>query len=280
MRVLRPVTFGLMLAAAVVVGCKPDPALKKSELIDVGTKAPTPPPGGGATNLDANTGSSAGTPVNGAMGSVTGTILFTGTPPPSPVIDTSMDPACAMGGAGKFTAEQYVVTNGKLANVFVYVKSGPAAAMMSGQVTAPVVMDQRGCRYVPHVIGVQQGGYVEFRNSDVTMHNIHTMPTSVGNETIDISQGPKGAPVAKQFQKPELMIPVRCNNHPWMNAFINVAPTPYFAVSGADGKFEVRGLPPGDYVLGAMHEKLGEKTMNVHVTPNAAVKAEFGFAVK
>ncbi len=185
-----------------------------------------------------------------------------------------------MGGTGTFTAEQFVTAGGKLANVFVYVKSGPASAMMSGQVVPPVVLDQKGCRYVPHVIGVQQGGYVEFRNSDVTMHNIHTMPASVGNETIDISQGPKGAPVVKQFSKPELMIPVRCNNHPWMNAFINVSPTPFFAVTGPDGKFDLRGLPPGDYVIAAVHEKLGEKTMNLHVASNAAAKAEFSFALQ
>ena len=112
------------------------------------------------------------------------------------------------------------------------------------------------------------------------MHNIHTMPTEVGNETIDISQGPKGAPVTRQFLKPELMMPVRCNNHPWMNAFINVSPTPSFAVSAADGRFDLRGLPPGDYVLAAVHEKLGEKTMNVHVAANAPTKAEFGFVAK
>ena len=269
-----------LLTAATLTGCKPDPAVEKATLIDRGTKAPIPPPAGESENLNSNSGSSAGTPANVASGSVTGTILFTGKPPVMPVIDTSMDPACGMGGAGKFTAEQYIVTSGKLANVFVYVKSGPSAAMMSGQVAPPVVLDQKGCRYDPHVVGVQQGGYVEFHNSDPTMHNIHTMPTEVGNETIDISQGPRGAPVAKQFQKPELMMPVRCNNHPWMNAFINVSATPYFAVTGTDGKFDLRGLPPGDYVIGAVQEKLGEKVMNVHVSANAASKSEFSFAAQ
>ncbi len=280
MKLSRPVTFAVSIAATAVLGCKPDPAVEKAKLIDRGTKAPIPPPAGESMSLNANAGLSAGTPSNAASGSITGAVLFAGKAPVMPEIDTSMDPACGMSGGGKFTAEQYVVNAGKLANVFVYVKSGPAAAMMSGQVAAPVVMDQKGCRYVPHVIGVSQGGYVEFRNSDVTMHNIHTMPVEVGNETIDISQGPKGAPVAKQFQKPELMMPVRCNNHPWMNAFINVSPTPYFAVTGTDGKFELRGLPPGDYVIAAVQEKLGEKTMNAHVAANAASRAEFSFAVK
>ncbi len=281
MKVLKLVLQGCVGAALLVaVGCKPDPAVEKGRLVDRGTKSPVPPPGGSnpAGVADPNASGSNGVGANIATGSVTGTIAFIGKAPVMPVIDTSMDPACGFGG-GKFTAEQYAVANGKLANVFIYVKSGPASAMMSGQIVAPVVLDQKGCRYTPHVIGVQQGGYVEFHNSDVTMHNVHTMPTEVGNETIDISMGPKGAPITKQFAKPELMIPVRCNNHPWMNAFINVSATPYFAVSAADGKFELRGLPPGDYVIAAVHEKLGEKTMNLHVASNAASKADFGYAI-
>ena len=142
-----------------------------------------------------------------------------------------------------------------------------------------MVLDQKNCQYVPHVIGVVAGGHVEFRNSDPTMHNIHTMPTVVGNETVDISQGPRGAPQTKQFRKPELMIPVRCNNHPWMNAFINVAPTPFFAVSDANGRFTITGLPPGDYVLGAVHEKMGEKTINLTVPPRGTARAEFAFSM-
>jgi plastocyanin len=280
MNAVRPVMLILLATSVAIVGCKPDPAVEKATLIDRGTKKPVPPPDGESMNLGSGNGSSSVAPANVATGSVAGAILFMGKPPVMPVIDTSMDPACGMGGAGKFTAEQYIVNNGKLANVFVYVKSGPQAAMMSGQVAAPVVLDQKGCRYIPHVIGVQQGGYVEFRNSDLTMHNIHTMPTEVGNETIDISEGPKGAPVVKQMQKPELMMPVRCNNHPWMNAFINIAATPFFAVTGPDGKFDLRGLPPGDYVIGAVQEKMGEKTMNVHVGANAATKADFSFAAK
>jgi hypothetical protein len=123
-----------------------------------------------------------------------------------------------------------------------------------------------------------QGGSVEFRNSDLTMHNIHTMPTVVGNESIDVSEGPKGQPVTKQFAKPELMIPVRCNNHPWMNAFINVSQTPFFAVTDASGKFSITGLPAGEYTLGAVHEKLGEKDIQVTVPAKGTATADFSFA--
>ena len=190
----------------------------------------------------------------------------------------SMDPACAM-APGENDAEQYIVANGKLANVYIYVKSGaPVSTAPAG--TAPVVLDQKGCRYTPHVIALQQGGSVEFRNSDPTMHNIHTMPTVAGNETIDVSQGPRGNPQVKQFTHAEVMMPVRCNNHPWMNAFINVSATPYFAVSDASGHFTIHGLPPGDYVLAAVHEKLGEQTIPLHIAPDSNAKADFTFATK
>ena len=170
-----------------------------------------------------------------------------GKAPAKVAIDTSMDPACGLSG-GQVYSEQYVVNGGKVANVFVYVKSGPWAAMQAeatGAGRQPVVLDQKGCQYVPHVIGVMRGGYVTFKNSDVTMHNIHTMPTVVGNETIDVSQGPKGAAVNKQMLKPEMMMPVRCNNHPWMNAFINVSPTAFFDGDGGGWEVRVEGAAGG-----------------------------------
>ncbi len=212
-------------------------------------------------------------------GEITGEISFSGKAPAA-TIDTSMDPACSLGSAKpELPTEQFVVHNGKLANVFVYVKSGPPEAMQAPPLsTAPVVLDQKNCRYVPHVIGVVQGGSVEFRNSDPTMHNIHTIVATDGNPAIDISQGPRGQPVTRKFSKPELMLSVRCNNHPWMNAFINVSATPYFAVTDADGHFDLRGLPPGTYTLGAVHEKLGEKTLQVTVASHGTQNTEFHFA--
>ncbi len=246
-------------------GCKPDAAIQKGAVIDGGVKS------GGVKRV---------TP-SGPTGSVAGTISFAGKVPPAPAIDTTMDPACSIGGTGQLPVEQFVVKNGKLANVFVYVKSGPAAAMQAAPTsTQPVVLDQKGCQYTPHVIGVMEGGSVEFRNSDPTMHNVHTMPAESGNPPIDISEGPRGPAETRQFPAPELMLPVRCNNHPWMNAFINVSATPFFAVSDASGHFDLRGLPPGKYVLGAVHEKMGEKTMEITVQPNAATQADTSFAAK
>ena len=221
------------------------------------------------------------------LGTVSGSVHLTGKAPAPVLIDTSMDPACGMSGGAPVYSEQLAVKNGNLGNVFIYVKSGPAAAMnyspAAGAIPAagaPVVMDQKGCRYTPHVVAVMRGGSVEFRNSDVTMHNVHTLPTAAGSVPLDISEGPKGQPQDEQFNHVEAMIPVRCNNHPWMNAFVNVSATPFFAVTDADGHFEIKGLPAGDYTLGAVQEKLGEQTIQVTVKPQTAAKADVHFAMQ
>jgi len=222
------------------------------------------------------------TPDPATVGAVSGVVHFAGKAPAPVKIDMSMDPACGMGAGGDNNmSEQFEVHGGDLANVFVYVKEGPKAAFLMPPSYGPAaVMDQKGCRYTPHVVALRKGGSVEFRNSDITMHNIHTMPTAVGSESIDISQAPKGAPQTKQFNQVETMIPVRCNNHPWMNAFINVSETPFFAVTDEDGKFSIKGLPAGEYTLAAVHEKLGEQTMKVTVKALTTDEVKFTFGAK
>jgi plastocyanin len=215
------------------------------------------------------------------LGSVSGVVRFAGKAPAPVRIDTTMDPGCSGSGNGETFTEQYVVNSGRMANVYVYVKSGPS--MASGGVSSAnpaAVLDQKGCVYSPHVIAVQAGGLIEFRNDDPTMHNIHAMPTVVGNEAVDISEGPNGRPQTRQFKQPEVMIPVRCNNHPWMNAFINVSATPWFAVTGPDGSFTLKAMPAGDYVLGFVQEKLGEQDMTVTVKPHAETPANIAFTMK
>ncbi len=252
-----------------LAGCKPSPAVKHARAIGDGTQpdgAARHPP---SAPIDEET-----------TGMVSGTVRFTGNAPERVKIDMSQDPVCSVTGGDNFS-EQYMVHDGKLANVYVYVKSGPPEAMSApAETTAPVVLDQVGCKYVPHVIAVMRGGSVEFRNSDGTMHNIHTMPETAGNQTIDVSQGAKGAPVVKRLMQPEVMMEVRCNNHPWMNAFINVAPTPFFAVTDADGHFGITGLPAGHYVFGAVHEKMGEQDIDVTVKPHETAKADYSFSRK
>ncbi len=241
----------LLLTALTLTACKKSPA----------PEAATPTPA-----------------VNPATaGSISGTVHFDGTAPKRLPIDMSMDPACSLATAPNLT-EQVLVTNHALANVYVYIKSGIPASQAPAS-AAPVVLDQKECRYVPHVIALQQGGSVQFRNSDPTMHNIHTTPSD-GSAPVDVSEGPMGTPQTQKFTAPQTMLPVRCNNHPWMNAMINVAPNPYFAVTGADGSFTVPNLPPGTYTLAAVHETLGERDLSVTVSAKSTAKADFTFTAK
>ena len=226
-------------------------------------------------------------------GSLVGVVRFLGKMPAAVRMDMSLDPGCGGAGAGAVYAEQYVVhevgsgaeggaKEQRLGNVFVYVKSGPVG-VGSGVVLQvsggpATVVDQVGCRYTPHVVGVMRGGVVEFRNSDNTMHNIHTMPLE--GKGMNVGQAAMGKPMVVKFDTAELMVPVRCDVHPWMNAFVNVVDTPFFAVTDAEGRFSLKGLPPGEYVLGAVHEKLGGQTLKVTVTAKQTSKAEFQFAMQ
>lgn len=255
----RRIAFVAAATSGLLVGCRQKPVAKPAESA---SKLAIP----AANTLDPAT-----------LGDVSGVVKFAGAAPAPVRIDTNMDPAC---GGGETFTEQYVVHDGKLANAYVYVKSGPAAAMSHGASwMAPVVLDQKACSYVPHVIAVMVGQRVEFRNADPTMHNVHTMPGMSGNPAVDFSEGPKGAPQVRVFKKPEAMMPVRCNNHPWMNAFLNVSQTPWFAVTGGDGKFELKGLPEGEYTLGFVQEKMSEQTVTVTVKPQATVTADVTFSM-
>ncbi len=211
-------------------------------------------------------------------GSVTGTIKFNGKAPTPIVIDMAQDPACSAVSKNPNLTEQYVIHDGRLANVFVYVKDGLGNRIYMPTKT-PVVLDQRGCRYVPHVIGAMVGQPVEFRNSDRTMHNIHVVPPGSDDSSgFDISQAPMAGTEQHIFRNTGLMIPARCNNHPWMEGFLNAVENPFFAVSNADGTYEIRGLPPGTYTLVAIHEKLGTQSQQITIQSQQASTANFAFS--
>lgn len=197
------------------------------------------------------------TPIDPATAAtVSGTVKFDGSAPKPAIIDMSQDPACK----GNNTAETIVVDNGKLANVFVYVKDGLGNRSFPAP-TTPATIDQQGCRYHPHVLGVVAGQQVEIKNNDPTTHNIH--PTPKDNREWNESQPPQAAPINKSFAREEIMLPVKCNQHPWMKMYISVVKTPFFAVTDKDGKYEIKGLPPGDYTLAFVQEKLGEQDQKV-----------------
>lgn len=206
----------------------------------------------------------------GNEGNVTGTIAFAGVAPAPKKLDTSNDGAC-----GEALANDVLVADGKLQNVLVYVKSGLPADANFEVPTTEVELDQKGCLYVPRVLGIQAGQALKVINSDQTNHNVHPVPKV--NREWNESQLKGQAPIIKKFAKPEVMIPVKCNMHSWMLAHIAVLSHPFFAVSGANGSFSIKGLPPGEYELEAWHEKFGAKTMKVTVAAKADAKADFSF---
>jgi plastocyanin len=204
-------------------------------------------------------------------GSIAGIVTFTGTVPKLKPLDMTQDPGCP---TEPQSAEAIVVKDGKLANVFVYVKDGLPAGTFAVP-TEAVTLDQKGCRYNPHVLGIMAGQPLKVTNTDTADHNIHDMPSK--NPPFNESQMPTDKPITKTFATPEMMIPVQCNQHPWMRAYIHVMTNPYFAVSATEGSFEIKNLPPGEYTLAAVHEKFGEQTMKVTVGPKATAKASFSF---
>src|SRR5262249_31650267 len=180
-------------------------------------------------------------------GVITGTVHYTGAKKPrGKPIDMSEEPACVEAHPGK-AYDESLVTNGRgaLENVFVYVKSGLEGKTFETPAT-PVVIDQRGCWFRPRVFGIQIGQTLQVTNSDPVTHNIH--PLAQVNREWNHSQGQGDAPLARRFIKPEIMIRVKCNIHSWMRAYIGVLAHPYFAVTRDDGSFEIRNIPPGDYV--------------------------------
>jgi plastocyanin len=205
---------------------------------------------------------------------ISGTIQFQGSVPAPVKIDMSNDSDC---GNKPAFAENLVVDNVKLANVFVYVKEGLGDRGFAIPQT-PAVIDQRGCRYIPHVLGIVTGQTVRIVNSDPTSHNIH--PMGHANHQWNASQMPSADPLIKTFDHPEIMLPVQCNQHPWMHMYLNVVDTPFFAVTGPDGWFEIKGLPPGDYTIAAVHEQSGEQIMKITVGPKENKTADFTFSPK
>jgi len=242
--------------------------------------------GGGTTNTTngpANTETAGAGPYSGPTGTVAGVVSFNGTPPAAKKIDTSADPVCGQANPNLMTDET-VVKDGKLANVFVYVKEGTVEGGKKigdytwATPTTAVQLDQNGCHYKPHVFGVQTNQKISITNSDHTQHNIHWIPKS--NPEWNQSQ-PNGAPpIEKSFNRAEVLVPVKCNQHPWMKAYIGVMRTPFFAVSADTGAYEIKGLPPGTYTVVAWKEGGAngtEKTMQVTVPANGSAKADFAF---
>jgi plastocyanin len=207
---------------------------------------------------------------SGNEGNITGVINFTGAVPALSKLDMSSDSKCQ----GENFVDDVVVKDGKLQNVFVFVKSGLPQANFETP-TEAVTIDQKGCKYVPRVLGIQAGQPLKIVNSDQTNHNIHPLPRV--NREFDDSQLAGQGPIIHKFKHPEAVFPVKCNQHSWMRAYIAVLAHPFFAVSGSNGEFTIKGLPPGEYEIEAWHEKYGSKILKIKVVEKADAKADFSF---
>jgi hypothetical protein len=246
--------LGLMLAASVMAcggGSKETPAETANA------------PAGGGQKVDPAT-----------AGEVNGVVAFEGTAPKNEPIKMNADPVCVKANTTPQEQETYVVTDGKLANVFVYVKDGLSAYSFDTP-TAVVTIDQKNCRYHPHVFGVMVNQPLEILNSDPTLHNIHALPK--GNAEFNNGQPIQGMKTEHKFTAKEVMVPFKCDVHGWMNAYVGVLEHPYFQVTSKDGKFTLKGLPPGTYTIEAWHEKLGTQEVKVTLGAKETKDANFSF---
>lgn len=212
------------------------------------------------------------------VGDITGMITIDGMPPEPETIRMNSDPVCLTEATDTSTDYFVVGADGGFGNVFVHVKSG-----LEGRTFPPVaeddvvLLDQDGCRYAPHVFGIRVGQTLQVRNSDPTLHNIHATPAE--NDEFNTGQPIEGMIYDTSFDSPEVMVPFKCDVHGWMNAYAGVVDHPYFHVTGEDGAFALNGLPPGEYVIEAWHEKLGAQEQTVTVPENAAAEANFVFTI-
>jgi plastocyanin len=230
--------------------------------------APSATPSAGAPAAGGNTYDPAK-----ATASVSGKVTFEGTAPTPAKLP--MTPECLQAHGGPGFEETVTVKDGALKDVFVYVKSGAEKWTFTVPATASV-LDQKGCHYEPHIVGVMAGQKLEIVNSDPFLHNVHPMPTSAGNEAFNQGMPVKGMKVDKVFNTAE-MIPVKCDVHRWMSSHINVVKNPFYAVSAEDGTFTIKNLPAGTYTLEAWHEKYGTQTQSVTVTDGQSQTVTFNF---
>lgn len=213
----------------------------------------------------------------GYEATLSGTISLTGKRPKPLVIDMSADPVCY--DVNQEPTTEFVMGNkGKLANVFIYVKSEALDAYTFEQLTSPAVLEHKGCRYAPHVLGMRVGQPLVILNSDPTTHNTH--PTPKNNKEWNQSQPVDSSPIRVAFDRPEAFVPFKDNQHPWEKAYVGVFAHPFFAISDEFGNYRIEGLPPGHYTVVAWHERFGEQTTEVTLVPGEARDISFSFEAK
>ena len=213
-----------------------------------------------------------------AASTVTGTVTFDGKPPALRPLAMDAEPVCAKKHSGPVPNEMLVLGNGNtMGNIMVYVSKGLPSGKTYAPPKTPVVIDQTGCQYKPHVMGIMVGQTYKILNSDGILHNIHTLP----KVNPQFNKGMPGTVKEAEtvFQKPEDVFHVKCDVHPWMSAYVGVFTHPFFSVTSTDGKFTISGLDPGTYEITAWHERLGTQTASVTVGANDTKTQNFKFAL-
>jgi plastocyanin len=211
---------------------------------------------------------------------VHGRVVVDGTPPSPVVLRLDGDPKCVdlRAGTPVMSARHVVDDDGALANVFVYVREGDALGRHAFPVPSePVVLDQQRCWYEPRVVGVRVGQRLEVRNSDPLLHNVRA--DAAVNQGFNIGQPVEGMRNVHTFTTREVMVPFKCDVHAWMQAWVGVLEHPFFAVTGADGRFSLDGLPPGAYTIEAWHEALGRAVQTVTLEASDRRELTFKFAI-
>jgi plastocyanin len=213
-----------------------------------------------------------------AASSVSGTVTFAGKAPALKPLAMDADPVCAKKHAGPVAAEMLVLGSGNtMGNILVWVSKGLPAGKSWPAPQAPVVLDQQGCLYKPHVMGIMVGQTYKILNSDALAHNVHTLPKV--NKPFNRAMPATLKEATTTFDKPEPVFQVKCDVHPWMSAYIGVFTHPFFSVTSTDGKFTISGLDPGTYELTAWHERLGTQTASITVGANDKKTQDFKFAI-
>jgi plastocyanin len=207
-------------------------------------------------------------------GSIVGRVRFEGQLPKPTHISMSADPSCVKLHPGSASNEDYVTGSGStLGNVVVFVSDGLGNRTFDVP-TEPVVVEQKGCMYQPHVLALRANQKLRMINSDTTAHNVHPIPAN--NREWNKAE-PAGSALEETFAREEIAIPVKCNVHPWMRSYIAVFKHPFFAVTSKDGSFDLSNVPPGEYTVEAWHEKLGTTTQKITVLAGQSQNIDFVF---
>jgi plastocyanin len=227
-----------------------------------------------AVSISASHGARAGGPSTTTGATVRGIVRFEGKAPAAKAISMAADPDCAKQHPSPLMAQEVMTdAKGDLQNVVVFVSEGLGDRTFDAP-SQPVVVQQKGCMYQPHVLAVRANQTLQLVNDDPTSHNIHPQPAN--NREWNKAE-PPGTKMEESFAREEIAIPVKCNVHPWMRGYIAVFKHPYFAVTGKDGGFDLSNLPPGTYTIKAWHEKLGTSTQTVTISGNETKEISFVF---